>query len=126
MRRALVAVRAVVVHRATSAAAMIVSVLGGTFVVKDKVVAHLAPHVVPLLLDVVRARTLNAVTEGVVPPTPHVVLLEAVVTPIHRFVAPMVSPAGKQLQTVRLSGRGGEASSDYPTISSTRYSISDH
>ena len=116
MRQGLVAVRAVAIHRVTSAVATIVSVLPGTFVVKGKVVAHLARHVVAHLSDVVRARTLNAVMEVVVRPTALVVLLEAVVMPIHRFVAPMVSPAGQRLQTVRVSRRGAKASSDYSTI----------
>ena len=91
MRQILLAVPAVAVRRATSAAATIVSVAGGTFVVKDKVVVHLAPHVVQLLLDAVGRQTLSVVMEVVVPPATHVVLVEVVVTPKHLFVAPMVS-----------------------------------
>jgi hypothetical protein len=105
VRTTRVAAPPVAVHRATSAVAM-VSVLWGIFVVKHKLAAHPAPHVVALQPDVVRRRTLSVVMEVVVPATAFVVKVEAVVTPIHLFVAPTVSPAGKQLQTAA-SGRGG-------------------
>lgn len=108
VRQEIVAVPAVAVHRATSAVAIMVSVLLETFVVKDKLVANPALHVVALRLDVVRPRTLSVVMELVVPPTTHVVLMEAVVAPIHHFVVPTVSSAGPLLQTARVSGRGGQ------------------
>ena len=104
--QALVAVRAVAVRRVTSAVVTIVSVQEGTFVVKDKLVAHRGLHVVSLLLDVVPRRTVSVAMEVVVPRMTRAVVVEDVAAPTYLFVAPMVSPAEQRLQTARVSERG--------------------
>jgi len=88
-------------------------VLRETSVVKD-VVVHLATHAVDMLPVVVRRRTLCVVTEVVVPNTSHVVL-RAVVTLGHLFVAPMGRPVGQHLQTARWLVEGEARPSDRKT-----------
>jgi hypothetical protein len=93
VRQATVVAPAIAEHRARPAVATMVSVVWGTFVVNPNYVVYPVPHVVALLLDVVRRRTLSVVMEVVVRRTKLVAPMENVVPLIPRFVAPTMISA---------------------------------